>query len=396
MRRVRGGLAIAALAVGVAVTGSTLGRDNEASGATRAPIPITTIVDLSGPAVGSSFKTSVNGATAAVQAVNAAGGINGRPLKLTVCDSKTDPNAGAQCARDAAKSNAAAVVGQLQLGGATATLQREGIASVGSVPLNPEDFKAKTAFPFSAGNIGTRGLAGILVNQAKAKRIGVAITAIPGADLAANLIKTYMQTRGLSVANVTSVPPGAADLTPLVAAAARGADAIAVVLSPADTLRFVQTARQNGVKLPMSAYAMAAQEVQKIGSAAEGLYEAFPIRPLSAGGTGVKQFTAEMKKYQPKANRDFFAVNGWLAVHMFADVAKKLKTVNKASVLKAMSSSRNLDGYGFIPAMSPAVPFKGLGGNFPRLFNRSAFYVQWRSGKEKLLTPTAQLVINGG
>src|SRR5204863_2229965 len=72
------------------------------------PIKLMQIATLTGPS--NNVPEDAAAGKAAVKAVNAAGGVNGHPLELSVCDDKFDPNGAAECARQAVSQKVAAVV----------------------------------------------------------------------------------------------------------------------------------------------------------------------------------------------------------------------------------------------------------------------------------------------
>ena len=77
--------------------------DNGPGAATTAAAETTTTVELTGPPIklmvffegtGAVATPEVpDGATAAADAINAAGGVGGSPIELETCDLKNDPNA---------------------------------------------------------------------------------------------------------------------------------------------------------------------------------------------------------------------------------------------------------------------------------------------------------------
>src|ERR1700737_1716063 len=67
------------------------------AGTSSAPIKLMVIGELSSPAI--SAPQLGRGAQAAINSVNAAGGVNGHKLELLSCNTQTDPNVAAGCAR---------------------------------------------------------------------------------------------------------------------------------------------------------------------------------------------------------------------------------------------------------------------------------------------------------
>src|SRR5262249_22679142 len=57
------------------------------------------------------------GAIAAAKAINAAGGIKGRPIQIIACDTKSDPTTATGCGRRAVSEGVVAIVGSITLFG---------------------------------------------------------------------------------------------------------------------------------------------------------------------------------------------------------------------------------------------------------------------------------------
>src|SRR5579864_943917 len=70
-------------------SGSSAGSSSTAPALSGTPITVEIITQLSGGAGAELQPELVNGANAAASAVNASGGIQGHPLKVTVCDTQT-------------------------------------------------------------------------------------------------------------------------------------------------------------------------------------------------------------------------------------------------------------------------------------------------------------------
>jgi branched-chain amino acid transport system substrate-binding protein len=94
----------------------------------------------------------------AVQAVfddyNAAGGLDGRPIKYTVYDDKTDPAASATAAQDALSSGAVALVGSSSLLDCAVnhkTWEDNGIVSIQGTGVDPYCFATPNIAPTNAG-----------------------------------------------------------------------------------------------------------------------------------------------------------------------------------------------------------------------------------------------------
>jgi hypothetical protein len=95
-------------------------------------------------------------------------------------------------------------------------------------------------------------------------------------------------------------------------------------------------------------------------------------------------YSAFLSQWQASGNSpsltDDFAINGWLSVTMFADVARTLPTVTRASVLAAFSRLSNYSTDGLLPPLSFDKPGTALGGNAPRIINPTMGLSQYQNG----------------
>ena len=86
-----------------------------------------------------------------------------------------------------------------------------------------------------------------------------------------------------------------------------------------------------------------------------------PYQLPTAPEPGLQQMEKEFNEYAPGIPQTVFTLPGGPAVHMFADVANKLPTVTRASVLAAFQHLTNQYAYDLIPPYTTSVSFKGLG-----------------------------------
>ena len=75
------------------------------------------------------------------------------------------------------------------------------------------------------------------------------------------------------------------------------------------------------------------------------------------------------------------AINGWLAVTMFADVARTLPSVTRASVVEAFRKLSNYDTKGLMSQLSFTAPGTGLGGKAPRIVDPTLGLSQYQDGR---------------
>ncbi len=391
-RRAARGVAAAAIAATLGVTAfgtSAYGSEGatRAAAATKSPILIWQSASYSNPI--EPLTDLGVGAAAAVKGIDASGGINGHPLKLTTCDTGFSANAEIRCAkREVASKAVADIQGAMLFDAGWSILTKAKMAAIGVVADTPADFNNPIMFPFVAPSFGDGfALTTYMSRVLKQKKIAVVSVApentgaFPAAAAAA----------GKSGATIsTTVTLSGTDLTPeIFAVRSSGADGIVLVAPPSLAAQFLVSAKANGLNLPTIGTTFSAAQRAALGANATGFYEAGAVLPpeevASASG---KLYLKDLKAYSSSAKPDVFNQDGWLAVMMFAEVARKQSTVTRASTLAAWRKAKNVDGLGMLHDYSATPPFKGFGGQYPRLFNTYYYVSQIKSGGGlHLLTP---------
>jgi branched-chain amino acid transport system substrate-binding protein len=336
------------------------------------PIKLSVIADMDFPEAGISLATARPdlAAEAAIKAVNKAGGVHGHPLKLVVdCDSKGDGNVANGCAQQAVKDGVVADVGGFNFAGNPAgILQSASVPMIGRTPgFDPTEFKNTDEFPFFAvGETGMSDAVYAAVKYLHAKKISLISTA-PASSLYFSTGEAEAKALGATVVNEVNAAPGSDLTSPVLTAEGNGAQAIAAVSPIVDQV--IEAAKQNGVNLPIVS-SLQPSQVKELGSAGNGVYSVEPYQLPSAKLPGLEQMNRELNAYQSTGiPRTVFTLSGWLAVHMFADVANKLKVVNRKTVSAAFKRLKNQNAYGLIPNYTTSVKFTGLGGSFPDIYS---------------------------
>jgi ABC-type branched-subunit amino acid transport system substrate-binding protein len=290
----------------------------------------------------------LDGLEAGVKAVNAAGGIKGRQVEVDNCStSSTDPNAAAQCVRNfLSDSNILAVHSRLGFGATTTPiLEQGGLACVGCTLAAQADYLSPIVFPTAAAGYQSGiGIPLILTDVLKAKTIGVPFLDSPAGNGLIGLVKKFVTTpEGLPNPVTVPIPVAATDLSSQ-AAVLTSTDGIAFILTSDLTLRLMKALRQQGYDKPFVVSSGVFDDAtlkQNVGPTFPGLYAQSYFNHSSKG---FQQFTNEMKKYGGKNPiTSDAALGGWLAAHMLADVANKMKgDLTRESIVTAF---QNLKGY---------------------------------------------------
>lgn len=345
------------------------------------PIKLMVIGDLTGN------EGYTAGAEARAEAVNAEGGVNGRPLEIVSCDLGNDPNQAAQCARQAVDDEVAAVINHLSgfAESINPVLEENGICSVGTGAFGGGDLSSKVSFPFIGGApAAVGGIATILADQEGAKSINMAYVDIETGAQALQLGDAVLASRELKLAGSTPVPLNAADLSPQVAAATgSGVDGVALALVTEQVVQFLQTAHQSGVEVPISTtgFTFGDQQVEELGEAADGVYVTTGYMPISADTEGHQMLLSDFEAagVDEDIPLDDSTINSWVSAYVVAEVASDLDEVTSESLCEAMGQLEEFDMLGLTPPLTTTAESQFPGMN--RLFNPTVVYAQVQDGE---------------
>jgi branched-chain amino acid transport system substrate-binding protein len=305
---------------------------------------------------------------AAQKAVNDSGGIQGRPLKVDVCDttSPVDPNPTEACLRGvvANQSIVAEVADYGSFNDITTPLENQnGMAQIGGIPLGLSQLTLPNSFPLVMPEEEAMG--GAMLTEGSKKPSLIYIN-IPTAQKAGPQINAWLKAGGSSLQLVAEQPSDitSTDLSPQVAAiCSSGADAVGLSLSYTGIAAFL-TARQQGscpnIKVVSTALGQA-NTTAGLGAKADGMLitSGMPL-PTDTSLPGIQMFTDQMNAIDPKAAKDEESLNAWAAVWAFAQEARKMSgAITRASVLSYWQHLGAFQLFGLFPDgmsfQSPAV-----------------------------------------
>jgi hypothetical protein len=312
------------------------------------------------------------GAEAAIERINDAGGIDGRPLELVVCSNEDNANVAADCARQfAADPTIVATVGDNNSfgGDSNPPLEQAMIAGIGTSPLGGADFASPRVFPNNSGGLQFLASAAFLHDDLQAESIGMATVDTPTAQALPGLINnSILGPRGAALSGTVAIPTTAADVSAQAASVAES-DGLMLALTGDLALRFIQSSRQQGFEGPfvLSETVVNASAIQEALSpdVAEDIYT---LTYYDKNSDGYARFLADMEEYQPDVVPGDLGAIAWLAVNMFEHVAADLPELTRQSVWDAMSSLSDFDTEGMTAGpLDFTTPGTALGGTAPRL-----------------------------
>ena len=249
-------------------------------------------------------------AEAAEKAINASGGINGRPLKVDICDttSPTDPNPTQACIRKViANQNIVAEVSDYSSFNdiITPLESNAGLAQIGGIPLGNSQLRTRNVFALEMPEEEAMGAA--LITEGSKKPSLVYID-IPTAQKAFDEINAFIKAAKspyVLVAKQAS-PITQTDLSPQVAALCDVSDGVAMSLAYTQIVGFVTAHAQGAcpnqrmvnIALGLASY------TSSMGAKANGMLvtSGLPL-PTDTSLKGIQQFQSEMNAVDPSAAR---------------------------------------------------------------------------------------------
>ncbi|MFA5495904.1 MAG: ABC transporter substrate-binding protein [Porticoccaceae bacterium] len=328
------------------------------------------------------------GVRAAVVRINAEGGLDGRLLRVEICDDKNDANEATKCARKAARDGVVATVGNTSNFGDVimSVLEQAGIVSIGHNPIMPRDFASSAAFPLQSGAPGMLSGAAMMLAQQGAKRIRLAAVDSPAGALGEPFVRAGLKGTDSELTGMTLVPLGAPDYSIYARAIFQNSDGVVLGMNADQAARTITALRQADPHKPI-AVTMAAlppATIRQLGAAAEGVLVATPFRPITAGGDSIARFLADMETTAPDARTNGFSLQAWLAVETLAKVMDGVpaEDITAATVKSQMES---LTGFVIGDALAPLTTTEEKAPPFNRLFNNTVQFGKVVDGEIELI-----------
>ena len=392
-------LGVALVALTVAACGSSSSSGGSGSGSTISIMQITQPV-----ANGQDLSL---GARAAVDAINASGGIGGHKLKFSFCQDGSpplgDPNTSSNCARKAVQDHDAAIVGAFTI----YDTNMFPILQAGKVPMivgpsgDPNDATNHDAFPVTESGFPILvGQAEVLAQQAHCKKIGVVtLGGIPSTGGIVASVDAGAKQAGASVAAPALVTPTTADFSPSIAKLnSEGVDCVVDGFpTTAQTQPILQAIKSAGTNMKMSVNVdvLTKSAIASIGPLLNGVFGADSAYENALAGSDdtadatpqEKTMIANMRKYEPSALAQNHSVYpGYASVMVFQAAVKKVladkKPVTGANVMDALNHLNVSTG--IIPPLNFAAA--GAIKAMPRMFTTDVNFFQVQNGKLVALT----------
>jgi ABC-type branched-subunit amino acid transport system substrate-binding protein len=285
---------------------------------------------------------------------NAKGGINGHKINVIGCDDQSDPNVGAQCAKQAVQDHVVALLGVFSLVSASIwpIVNAAGIPEIGLVQYGAGDMISPNAWPLTAPAPVFNGAGmGYLATVKGCKRIAD-VQANTGADTAVPL----------ALDKEATANTGATYVGPFLLPVTQGlADAPAIarsIVSKADCANVSDG--QNGVILMKAIlqedpnFKLAANELAvpgdwptQLGSQGSAVNTIGGLAPDTSKAPGIVSYLTNMKAQAPGDPLSDFSKLAWASWYAFAQVASGIKgPITAQSVTAALGKSTSINTEG--------------------------------------------------
>jgi branched-chain amino acid transport system substrate-binding protein len=343
------------------------------------------------------FADTQTGISAALKAINAKGGVDGKQLAVQYCQDQESPNGAAACATQFG-TNASIVSTVAAITNFSASsdpvLGQYKLPSIGPLLYTPSDFTSPMVFPTDGASPASADTEpAMCFNVLKGNSIALGyIDVNAGAEADQLYADTILPKFGKKLAGAVPIPITAADLSSQAAKLAQAnASCINLAVGGASATQLITALRQQGYtgKIMLSSNALSPyQATAALGTAANGLILADTYNDINS--PMAKAFDAQMTAagFDP-AKVSGFAFRAWFAMQVAVAALEKAKTTDRAGMLASLQTL-NFDTQGALPGSLNYADRKPnpnvLNGTAPNLLYPAALAVEVENGKGVLLS----------
>jgi ABC-type branched-subunit amino acid transport system substrate-binding protein len=375
---------------------STGGSSSAASAGTGAssavagpPIKVMQIGTFS--SAGLSLQDAKDGVTAAVAAVNKAGGANGHQINMEYCNDAFDAATGSACARQAVQDGVVAIVGAAS---AEAPAELPILAAAGIPWLagtgagGPIEQTSPISYPLTGGTQSVEVAMGRLLTTLGDKTVSVVVAdaaaAYPAGDAVAQGVKLGGGTSARTLAKI-----GATDFSAVASAAlASKPTGVAIASVPADAPRIVLALRQAGYKGDITTLASIVSDdaIKTLGANADKLYLVVDAVPTTVTtNPAVAKYITDMGSADLTKSIDSKSLAGWTAVQFLSALVTQMGStaITSASITTTLAKLPKPISLGTVPDYT-GVPSPALFPEYPRVPTFSVYVTEVLNGAKTL------------
>jgi branched-chain amino acid transport system substrate-binding protein len=363
--------ASAALAGCGSSSSSSSGGGGGGGGSSKGPINILTYGDITGLAPTPEHQF-LDGVKAAVNAFNAAGGVQGRKVKLVSCDTQLNPAQAASCVEKAKSEGIVAAIPSLELldNVTTPILEKQGIPIIGTNPSTAKAQFSKTSACYINGPFILYPAAARAMAKAGAKSISFMEPAgVANEDVLAKAANAAAAADGAKVPAFIGVAPTATNFSALAAKAlSSGEDGVYVSATAPGLFSLVGALGQSKPGLKMGAPGYSVVDSKILGAftkipPAKGMYvDNYTAFPTDSSVPGIKLFQQQIATIDKTDVGSETALFTWLDAWGGMQVLKTITSgpITSSTILAAMEKA-HLSFQGVVPDWSYQYNTLGLG-----------------------------------
>ncbi|MCW2983064.1 MAG: flagellar motor protein MotA [Conexibacter sp.] len=393
------GAVVGVLAVGVAACGSSDDGSGGSSGgsATAAsadkPNGSSIKIMIQAPIKGQGLNNdgipnAINVGKAYETYINHKGGINGRPLQIETCDDHQVTQDSVNCARQAIKDGVVAAVGGTSYfaPNVVPVYEKGHTAWFGAAcNLAVDEFTSPVSFPTATCSLSTiEGVVAGLAMQG-CKKIAFTNYALDIGKFQAMIVNNAGKSLGVGGVTTVTLPQlSVPDITPYVARATDGRDCLFAgsLTNPTSFQQWMTTWKQQGKKqkLGFNAGVVGPDQLSAFAPELEGAVIANTASDISLP---IWNDYRDATKAAGVPNGD----NGraqvtWASLVAFTKIVQGMKgTIDHATFIEAANKASDLKMDGLQADLDLTQEFTGLGGKYPRMFNRKIGLSVVKDGK---------------
>lgn len=305
-------------------------------------------------------------AEAAVEAVNADGGIDGTTIELISCDDQSSANGSTACGRQAVEEDVAAVVGAFTLFGDNIVPQLEAADIPYILPeaISPQETTSPISFPIASAS--TPSAADMLAFKEQGCDT-VVITAPAGPQSEGNYQAGFVPL-GENLdqpIDVVYYPVGTTDFASVAAQIEEKGDCLVYGGGAQETVAIVTALNQAGADVSqavLSTIGLPESTLGELGAVGDGIKVFSPFYYPSVDEKAVQTAVKNMTAADSAIVVDETALNAYAAVLTFAQAAGMVDgEITGAAIIKALSTPGNV----FDTGMYAPTDFTETAGFFP-------------------------------
>jgi ABC-type branched-subunit amino acid transport system substrate-binding protein len=290
-----------------------------------------------------SYPEVKDAALATGKAINAAGGVGGRPVEIVICNDDFDPNIAATCAQNLVDQHVVAVIGPTSYVGnpeILAILQKANTAWVASAPLFPADRTSPVSFPVAGGEDISYATLGEGLAKAGCKKISSLGLNNADTQSLSKFISQGAKSAGADFVGADLIPAALPDYTANIAAMqAKGVDCVVNQGPEQMYLQELQTAQQagNGMRVGVTMAVVTGAAFKA--SPSTTIFASTVVPPQASGNADIDRYNAEMDQYGGGSIRSANTVQVWGGIQVVVAAIRRVSgNVTPDNVLKAMST----------------------------------------------------------